>query len=138
MVQNKKRKFSRIYFHREVTLDCRSDIYGPCRIRDLSLGGMFVFGHFKLAVGSECKVTFFQTGSSTSLILDATARVSRTEKNGVAIEFTSMSQDSYLYLQTALLYESDDPLAISLEFPDECPFYLIETAEEPTEQNIVF
>ncbi len=60
------------------------------------------------------------------MTIRAMARVVRKDKDGVAIEFTSMMYDSYMFLQIILLYEAEDPLAISLEYTDNCPFELLD------------
>ena len=126
MNQNPRRQFTRIRFSRKVTLYFQANSYGPCRIKDLSLGGMFVFGDFKEEDGALCRVFFKQTGTDSVLTLKATAQVIRAGKEGVAIEFISMAFDSYMFLQTSLLYEAEDPLSIGLELPEDCPFELTE------------
>jgi hypothetical protein len=48
-----------------------------------------------------------------------------------------MNNESYMYLQTTLLYEADDPLSLSREFPEDCPFELkdsVPTIQLRTEQ----
>jgi hypothetical protein len=46
----------------------------------------------------------------------------RADENGLAVEFTSMPNDSYVSLQTLLLYNAKDPFGIRVEFPDDSPF----------------
>ena len=122
MVESKKRKFSRIHFDRHVKLDFSDGSFDACRINDLSLTGMFVIGFFKQNVGENCIVNLFQKGISSNLSLQASAKVARRNDEGIAIEFTSMSFDSYMFLQVTLLYEAEEPLSIGLELPDNCPF----------------
>ena len=49
-----------------------------------------------------------------------------TNDEGIAIEFTSMTFDSYMFLQVALLSEVEDPLPLVIELPEECPFEIID------------
>ena len=120
--ESNKRKFSRIHFDRHVKLDFFVDSFDDCRIKDLSLTGMFVIGVFQQNIGEDCLVNFVQKGASSYLSLLASAKVVRRDEEGIAIEFTSMSFDSYMFLQVSLLYEAEDPLLIGLELPEECPF----------------
>lgn len=126
MPDRKKRMFGRISFRRHVELDFSSEKYRDCQIENLSLTGMFVIGTFKKNVGEYCLVKLFQTGVSSDIRLLALAHVVRTEDEGIAIEFASMSFDSYMFLQVTLLYEAEEPLAIGLELPEECPFEISE------------
>ena len=126
MPDRKKRKFDRISFRRHVEMDFSSESYRNCQIKNLSLTGMFVIGTFKKNIGEYCIVKLCQKGMSSDLRLLALAHVVRAEEEGVAIEFTSMSFDSYMFLQVTLLYEAEEPLTIGLELPEECPFEICE------------
>lgn len=125
-----KRQFTRINFTREVMLDFQGTSYSPCRIKDLSLGGMYVFSGIAESDGACCDLAFKQTGPSSDLVIRATARVVRKDKDGIAIEFTSMAYDSYMLLQMILLYEAKDPLTVSLEYPTICPFEIRDTSPQ--------
>lgn len=117
-----KRKFIRVKILRQARLEFGGTGYDPCRIRDLSLSGMFVFGRFDQEVGDECTIRYSQTSAASHFHFQAKARVARSGRDGIAIEFISMPFDSYMLLQTTLLYEADDPLAICLQIPEVCPF----------------
>lgn len=123
----KKRQFSRIRFDREVLLKFYEREYAPCRLKDLSLTGMYVFGSFNQQGGDICQAHLFQKGVSTLLEINASAKVIWLNDEGLAIQFTSMAYDSYMYLQTTLLYEAGNPLLLGLELPESCPFELIDT-----------
>jgi len=127
-----KRKFIRVDVVQQARLDFQDIGYDPCRIKNLSLTGMFVFGSFKQQVGDECIIRYSQTCSSSHFYFKAIAKVVRIMNDGLAIEFSSMPLDSYMLLQTTLLYEAVDPLAIGLELPENCPFEItIEISKEP-------
>ncbi|MCL7488099.1 MAG: PilZ domain-containing protein [Desulfobulbaceae bacterium] len=93
-----------------------------CIIKDASLGGMLVSGPFMLVLDKNCPVNIELRSRSTNLSFVASAQVVRADENGMAIEFTSMGFDSYVSLQTLLLYNAEDPFAIGVEFPDDPPF----------------
>lgn len=122
MSEQKKRVFKRISFDRYVRLDFLSESFDNCQIKNLSLTGMFVIGAFQDKIGEYCLVKLFQKGMSSNVKLLASANVVRTNDEGIAIEFNSMSFDSYMFLQVTLLYEAEEPMVIALELPEECPF----------------
>lgn len=135
MTKVQKRRFTRINFSREVTLDFQDRSYYSCRTKDLSLCGMFVHSKFAESEGSCCRVVLRQVGPGTDLTIIMTAKVVREDREGMAIEFTSMAFDSYMFLQVILLYEAEDPFSICLEYPENCPFKLIDTDSVNREQS---
>ncbi|MHB1350273.1 MAG: PilZ domain-containing protein [Desulfobulbaceae bacterium] len=130
MSEVQKRRFTRINYSREVVLNFQGRSYCPCRIKDLSLSGMYVFSRFAESKGTYCQVFLRQVGPGSDLTIKAAARVVREDKDGMAIEFTSMAFDSYMSLQVILLYEAEDPFFIGLEYPENCPFELYGNAPD--------
>ena len=97
---------------------------------------MFVFGTFSQQEGNKCLIKYSQTSSTSHFYFKAAARVVRKNEEGIGIIFTSMPPNSYMLLETTLLYESKDPLSIGLQLPDNCPFEIIEELSENPEDNI--
>ena len=120
------RKFSRISFDHQVSLEFINSRHDNCQIKDISLTGLFVNGFFQQQVGENCIINLVQKGVSITLSLAALAKVVRKSYDGIAIKSTAMSFDSYMYLQTSLLYEADEPIVIGLELPNDCPFKIID------------
>jgi hypothetical protein len=118
------RRYTRIPFNPTARLTFQGVTYFPCRIRDLSLSGMFVLSRFAASAGASCQVVLTQVGPGSDLTIRAEARIVRQEKDGVAIEFTSMRYDSYMFLKLLLLSEAEDPYTVSREYSEECPFHL--------------
>jgi hypothetical protein len=116
-----RRKFSRINLDIGARLNFTTGDY-ECIIKDASLGGMLVAGPFMLVLDKYCPVNIELRSRTVNLNFAASARVVRADENGMAIEFTSMGFDSYVSLQTLLLYNAEDPLAVGVEFPDDPPF----------------
>jgi len=131
-----KRKFSRIEFSQRANIKFQGTNYENCMIKDLSLTGMFVFGTFSQQEGNKCLIKYSQTSSTSHFYFKAAARVVRKNEEGIGIIFTSMPPNSYMLLETTLLYESKDPLSIGLQLPDNCPFEIIEELSENPEDNI--
>jgi len=131
-----KRQFIRVEISQQAILEFADKKYNPCRLKDLSLTGMVLFGKFQQQAGDECIVRFSQKSTSSCFYFKACARVVRTTEDGLAIEFVSMPLDSYMLLQTTLLYTAVDPLEIGLQLPENCPFEItIEVSKEPLTNN---
>ncbi len=131
-----KRKFIRVEIVQQARLDFQDNSYDPCRINDLSLTGMFVLGNIKQQTGDECIIRYSQTCTSSHFYFKAKAKIVRIASDGIAIEFVSMPLDSYMLLQTTLLYESVDPLEIGLQLPEDCPFEItINISREPEDSG---
>ena len=50
--------------------------------------------------------------------------VVRVNDDGIALEFISMGHESFLFLQTTLLYEAEDPMRLGAEFVQSITFEL--------------
>jgi hypothetical protein len=93
------------------------------------MGGLFI-GDAALAdvVEEECQLELREKGEHSSLILKFSAKVVRVEPAGIAVEFTDMEDDSFMFLQTMVLYASDDPIGIAKDFLED--FSLISNIEK--------
>jgi len=49
------------------------------------------------------------------------ARVVRTDSEGIGLRFTEMTEDAYRFLQTMVLYYTDDPYGVATEFLEDFP-----------------
>ena len=93
--------------------------YDMARIRNLSIGGLFLEGEYPAAMGEQCTLELHETGRNSSLILRFEARVAWISREGIALQFIRMEPDSYMFLQTMVLYATDDPYGVALEFLDD-------------------
>lgn len=133
------RKFSRIHFDRLVKLDISHDRYYS-KVKNLSLTGVFITGNFQKYDGKYCLANFYQTEKSTNLKLSlrASAKVVRKNDKGIAIEFVSMSLESYMFLQSTLIDDAEEPLVIRQELPENYPFKITNDLPLSPETNIRF
>lgn len=111
-----KRRHARVIFNRTVKLFIQEKNRGQYPARNLSMGGLFVEGAIDLPVGEDCRLELHENGRHSSLILTFLGKVQRCEKDGVGVKFTGMEDDSYMFLQTMVLYSSDDPLGVAEDF----------------------
>jgi hypothetical protein len=111
-----KRRHSRVIFTRSVKLFTQGKLQGQFPARNLSLGGLFVEGEINIPVGEDCRLELHETGRRSSLILNFCGTIRRKEKDGVGVKFTNMEDDSFMFLQTMVLYSSDDPIGVAEHF----------------------
>ncbi len=117
-----KRRFARVLFERTVRFTLNGVVYRDMKIRNLSIGGLFVPGDFPgVAAGDRCQLELHETGRHSCLILRFGARVVRTERDGIGLRFTEMTEDAYRFLQTMVLYYTDDPYGVAREFLEDFP-----------------
>jgi hypothetical protein len=111
-----KRKHIRVIFTRSVKVFIQDQPQGQFPARNLSLGGLFIEGDVNIPLGGDCRFELHETGRRSSLILNFCGTVLRKEKDGVGVRFTKMEDDSFMFLQTMVLYSSDDPIGVAEHF----------------------
>jgi hypothetical protein len=118
------RHYTRVDFQRDVHLHFDGKKYTHNTVNDLSLGGMYVKGDFEQQKGDICTVELSNPENSFGVELRARCAVVRVNDDGIALEFTSMGHESFLFLQTTLLYEAEDPMQLGAEFVKDISFEL--------------
>ncbi|MBV5316213.1 MAG: PilZ domain-containing protein [Desulfobulbaceae bacterium] len=111
-----KRRDTRVIFTRSVKLFVKGKLQGRYPARNLSLGGLFIEGTVNIPDGEDCHLELHETGRHSSLILTFSGKVIRQDKDGVGVKFTSMGEDSFMFLQTMVLYSSDEPVGVAEQF----------------------
>lgn len=111
-----QRGVTRVIFTRSVRLFVRDALLGSYPARNLSLGGLFIEGSLDIPTGESCRLELHETGVHSSLILTFIGTVVRREPDGVGVKFTSMEADSFMFLQTMVLYFSDEPIGVAEQF----------------------
>lgn len=101
-----RRQFSRIKFPLSVLLDFGKNKY-ECSATNFSLGGMYALGGFEQQAGDTCDIKLCLSETDPEMNIKAVCSVARQDKNGLALRFTSMEPDSFLFLQEALLYKNN-------------------------------
>jgi len=85
------------------------------------MGGVCIEGRSSLQAGDFCVFELHDDGRHTCRVVKFCARVLRTGADSLALEFVDMDVDSYMFLQTMVLYYADDPLGVVTEFQDNFP-----------------
>ena len=117
-----RRKFHRINFDGQVSLDFIDEIYDRCQIKNLSLTGMFVIGNFQQQQAENCSVNILHKTKSKKTKLRASAKVVWGDDEGIAFKFTSMTFENYMLLVSTLINNAEQPAIILREFPKSCPY----------------
>ncbi|MCI5133042.1 MAG: PilZ domain-containing protein [Candidatus Electrothrix sp. EH2] len=130
MKSEKIRQYTRVNFQRDVHLYFEEKEYIHHSVNNLSLGGMYVKGRFEQQKGDMCIVELSDPEKQFGVELRARCTVVRVSDEGIALEFTSMPHESFLFLQTALLYEAEDPMQLGAEFVKAISFVLESDEEE--------
>lgn len=120
------RRFIRVNFNYNVELNFSGRIYAAQNICNLSLGGFCVRGSFAQQVGEVCTIELRES-AGLPVRFQAQGKVVWIGGDSMAVEFTAMDHDSFLGLQTALLYQAEDPLLLGAEFGrDEVAYNLLD------------
>jgi hypothetical protein len=121
------RSFTRINFDHTVRLDFGQKQYDQQSICNLSLGGICINGHFEQKKGDSCEIELHK---SEDMVLPVEFRakgvVAWVNSERMAVQFTEMEHESLIFLQTALLYQADDPLLLGTEFGRDVSFQVVE------------
>lgn len=110
------RKYTRVIFTRCVKVFLKGKLLGKYPARNLSQGGLFIEGNINISIGEDCGLELYETGSHSCLVLSFSGKIVRHEKGGVGVVFTGMKEDSFMFLQTMVLYSSDDPVGVAERF----------------------
>ena len=76
----------------------------PGRLRDISLGGLFIYANDQLPIGDTCRleVVLYEPDDPINVWLEAT--VVRQESRGFAVQITGFYQESFARLRDLMLH----------------------------------
>lgn len=116
-----RRRYSRVVFDRSCWLTDHDKRQHFDQVCNLSMGGACIQGPTSLRPGDICDFELHEDGPSFCRIVKFCARVIRTGSDKLALEFVNMDVENYIFLQTLVLYNTDDPLGVVTEFQDNFP-----------------
>ena len=117
--ERERRRYSRVAVNRTGCLYAGGKEQHFAKIRDLSIGGACIKGKSSFSPGLRCELELQEDGRHSSRVFRLSAQIVRKNYDELALEFIDMDKESYMFLQTVLLYHVDDPLSIAAEFQDE-------------------
>jgi len=124
------RKHARVNFNSRVEIISADQSSTVFTIKNISLAGLFLQCKKQYFPGEQCTIKLTEKWARTSYTFAISGKVVRTSETGAAIQFTAMKAETYMMLQTFLLYRCRDPLALGAEFAGTCPVMLDEFCEK--------
>jgi len=113
---DEKRKFTRIPFETQITLTAGEKVITADRLRDISLGGVFIFCAETLPEHTPCELDINLVGPASLLRIHVEGEVVRQGDTGLAIEFTRIDLDGLVHLRHFIKVHSMDPQTIDREY----------------------
>ncbi len=113
-----KRRHVRIPFASRVKVSGQDVNQGCFAAKNLSLGGIYLTGSVPLRVGNDCRIELHATSRQASLIYPICGTIVYQDEKGFGVRFTGMEERCFVYLQTMMLYGSDDPMTMADYFID--------------------
>jgi len=87
-------------------------------IDNISLEGIRINSTEHLNPGSICNITVVLEGEATRMTATLTGKVTRSEKNSIALQFTDVSTDSFVHLRNIISNRTMDVDKITKDFED--------------------
>ena len=119
--RQERRRYLRVVFDRSGWLTEQGKRQRFTQVRNLSMGGVCLQGSTSFQTGDICFFELHEDGPDSCRIIKVCARVIRIDSDNLALEFVNMDVDNYMFLQTLVLYNTDDPLGAVTEFRDNFP-----------------
>lgn len=113
-----KRQHLRVPFQRSVKLSNQEVTQGSYSSENLSLGGIYLAGSAPLPVGVGCRIELHASGRQASLLYHVCGTIVHRDGKGFGVRFADMEERCFTFLQTMVLYGSDDPIATAEHFID--------------------
>ena len=123
MENRNQRQFNRINYEKEAVVEFADEEYKGCKIKNLSLSGIFIAGNFKPSQNKKCYISFVRDiGELNISFIEVLGEVVRENSDGIGIKITSMHFDHYRRLVTELINNAEEPMIILSEIPKSCPY----------------
>lgn len=119
ILKNKRRAYKRVSMkNSSFTCHVEAGDY-LCKVINLSLSGCYLECPNELQEGDTSTVIITSKDDIFSTPLILSGKVVRVSKNGVALNFIESNENDYMMLQAILLYYSQEPYVMAIEFPEQ-------------------
>lgn len=126
MSKKTNRKYARINFSQMAEFIFENKPPKNYPIDNISLSGLYIPNKLNLRRGRNCIITVNNTFGGQEFRAELAAKIARNCKNGTALQFTTMTQPAFEFLQTILLYNCVDPISMGEEFAKSYPCNVID------------
>lgn len=86
------------------------------RVKDASLGGVFLADIENVPEGSQCEVTIILEGIEPEIRIPLVGNIVRVTEDGVGFHIEHLDPDQVSHLRNLVLYNSEDPEQIMTEW----------------------
>lgn len=117
-----RRRYHRINIDEEVNLELSGVTYNRCRIKNISIGGMFIDGCFPPKNMENCEIKISYKQQSKEPSFQASVVVAWKNEEGVGFKFTAMNSDSHMFLRRKLINNTELLDTILYDLTRNCPF----------------
>jgi hypothetical protein len=119
MPYDEKRRFTRVLFETTIKITAGKTVIMSKRLRDISLGGAFVFtSGTSLPESTSCVLEIDLIGRASLLRIQVEAEVVRADEDGMAVKFTKIDLDSLVHLRHLIVVHAQDPSAVDVEYDE--------------------
>lgn len=102
-----RREFTRVPFQIDVELTTEQSPLLVCRLRDVSLNGLYLICDTPLPLGSDCRVVLLLGGPEHPSRIEVHATVVRVEAGGMGLQITGiLGGESFEHLRNLVLYNA--------------------------------
>ncbi len=114
---DEKRRFTRVLFETTIKITAGKTVIMSNRLRNISLGGAFVFtSGTSLPESTSCVLEIDLIGRASLLRIQVEAEVVRADDDGMAVKFTKIDLDSLVHLRHLIAVHAQDPKAVDVEY----------------------
>ncbi len=116
MADTDKRRFTRVPFETQIRISTGNAVIRSSELKNIGLGGLFVFCDEFLPLKSQCVVDIELRGRASLLEIEVEAEVIRVDMDGMALRFTGIDVDSLIHLRHFIRIRAQDPEKIEREY----------------------
>ncbi len=109
MAIDDRRQNVRVTFRTTTMLKFPDKIFKECETSDVSVGGAFINDIKGPKKGETCAVVFHLLGRTSNLVLEMGGEVVRVTKDGVALQFIDVDDDSFCHLKNIVFFNYKNP-----------------------------
>ncbi len=105
-----RRRDARVTFRATAKLKFSGDrVFDDCETNNISVSGVLVDGVKGVECGEKCDLEFHLRGRTSTLVLEMSGEVVRSDKSSVALQFFGVDQDSFCHLQNIVYFNYKNP-----------------------------
>ncbi|MFH0822906.1 MAG: PilZ domain-containing protein [Pseudomonadota bacterium] len=114
-----KRRFTRVPFDINVRVSTSDVVVKAERVRDISLGGMYIVTEDPLPPGTQCMVEIDLVGPASLLKIQFEGETAHCDAHGMGVKFMKMDLDGLIHLKHIIGLRAGSPDQVNKEYFEE-------------------